>query len=57
MNELETFQVVQMTDMDLRVHKSHVLTEADFVGFPFMSNVYWISLIKFGELLCEKMFV
>ena len=54
MNELETFQVMEMTDMDLRVQKSYVSTKVDFVGFPFMSTVYWIPLIKFGEILCEK---
>jgi hypothetical protein len=53
-NELETFQVMEMTVMDLRVQKSHVPTKVDFVGFPIVFTVYWIPLIKFGEVLCEK---
>lgn len=54
MNEVNTFQVTEMTDVDLRVQKSHVSTKVDFIGFPFMSTVYWMSLIKFGEVLFER---
>ena len=56
MNEVETFQVKEMTDVDLAVQKPHVSTEVEFVGFPFMPTICWIPLIKFGEVLCEKMF-